>query len=507
MSVFDAFLSYNRRDSDAVARVAEQLRAAGLAVFLDKWYLTPGNSWINELEQKLGQSKCLCVFIGPHGLGNWQQREKNLGLDRQAAKSAYRVIPVILPGNSDPSLGFLSLNTWIDLRKNLDDVAPLVHAIRGEALAETTPDPRALICPYRGLHPFREEDAAFFFGRETFTQQLIEEVHKDNWLAVVGASGSGKSSVVRAGLLPALRKSPKDEVWEILTMVPNDRPLRSLATQFVTTLEPQLTTTDRLLEINKVVDSLEKGSVALRDYVDTLLEKQPGTTRLLLVIDQWEEVYTLCQDPAQRKAFIDLLLEATLQPTLHVAITLRGDFFGRVLAHRPLADRLQGRIANLGPMTPEELEAAVLKPAAAVNLRFEEGLPERILTDVGGEPGNLPLLEFALLNLWEQKKNGILLNSAYTDMDGVQSAMAQRAEQLFMDMESQQDTLRRVFTRLVKPGEGAADTRRRASLNELQGVIHPLIKKLADERLLVTNRDEEADTETVEVSHEALIRG
>jgi hypothetical protein len=152
------------------------------------------------------------VFVGPRGLGPWQQRESYRALDRQTAGPSIRVIPVFLPGTQDPALGFLGLNTWVDLRRGIEDpqlLERLVRAIRGEAPGDpgATSDPRTDICPYRGLLAFREEDAAFFFRREGFVRALVECVATRDLVAVVGASGSGKSSVVRAGLVPALRRS------------------------------------------------------------------------------------------------------------------------------------------------------------------------------------------------------------------------------------------------------------------------------------------------------------
>jgi hypothetical protein len=204
----DVFLSYHWRDHGAVEAVARQLRQDGLTVFLDRWYLVPGRPWPQALEAVLHACHAVAVFLGPHGMGPWRQREKDLALDRQAHDPTFPVIPVLLP-SADPALGFLGLNTWVDLRARLDDprsLAVLVAAVRGEAPGPA-PQERlvatlASICPYRGLRPFREEDMPFFFGREAFTGRLVEVVNQQTLVAVVGASGSGKSSVVRAGLVP-----------------------------------------------------------------------------------------------------------------------------------------------------------------------------------------------------------------------------------------------------------------------------------------------------------------
>lgn len=314
---YDVFLSYNWREYATVEAVARTLRERGLTIFLDRWYLVPGRPWPQALEGTLDTCRAVVVFLGPQGMGPWQQREKDLALDRQARTPDFSVIPVLLPG-ADPALGFLSLNTWVDLRAGLDDPLPLavlMAAVRGEPpgpdLQERLSATLATVCPYRGLRPFREEDAPFFFGREAFTARLAEAVERHTLVAVVGASGSGKSSVVRAGLVPHLRRRDSGRVWDIVTLVPSDRPLHALAAALLPLLEPEMTETDRLVEVGKLAGYLAEGHVTLRDVVARALEKQPGTDRLLLVVDQWEELYTLGREEQVRRRFLDEVLEAT----------------------------------------------------------------------------------------------------------------------------------------------------------------------------------------------------
>ena len=227
----DIFLSYHWRDHAQVEALAQRLREQNLTVFLDRWYLTPGQSWLKELEVRLASCRAVAVCIGQGEMGPWQQREKDLALERQVAAGrrgqSFPVIPVLLPG-AEPPLGFLSQNTWVDFRARVDDpvlLDTLVRAVHGEPPG---PDAEAsvrhtlaTICPYRGLLYFREEDAPFFFGRAETITQLVSAVQSHSLIAVVGASGSGKSSVVRAGLVPELRKS-RDRVWEVATIVPTD---------------------------------------------------------------------------------------------------------------------------------------------------------------------------------------------------------------------------------------------------------------------------------------------
>lgn len=210
---FDVFFSYHWRDHVPVEAVARALIERGLRVFLDRWYLTPGQPWPQALERTLASCHAVAVFLGADGLGPWQQRERDLALDRQGREPGFPVIPVLLT-RTDPALGFLKLNTWVDLSANVADQAAL--EILCAAVHRQSPGPaglqqiaavRAEICPYRGLRPFREEDAEYFCGREAFTEKLTEAVERGSLVAVMGASGSGKSSVVRAGLIPRLRQT------------------------------------------------------------------------------------------------------------------------------------------------------------------------------------------------------------------------------------------------------------------------------------------------------------
>ncbi|CAN5362420.1 hypothetical protein BH24GEM3_BH24GEM3_14890 [soil metagenome] len=504
---FDVFLSYHWADRPVVEPIARVMRDRELKVFLDRWYLAPGRPWPQALEDALGCCAAVAVFVGPHGMGAWQQREYYLALDRQARESEFPVIPVLMPG-SDPALGFLSLNTWIDLRETPNDpvvIEQLINATR--RLSDRVAIPEIAICPYRGLRPFREEDASFFFGREAFTRRVVETVERSSLVAMVGVSGSGKSSVVRAGLVPHLRRGGGGHVWEIATMVPTDRPVHRLAAVLIPRLEPDLDEVERVTQVTQLAERLLAGTVSLREVVERVLEKQPGTDRMLLVVDQWEEIYTLCHDAAVRERFIELMLEVSRRGPLTLVLTTRADFFDDLLEHRALGDALQGAVVNLGPMTREELTQAIEAPAHRVGLSFERGLVERIQNDVSAEPGSLPLLEFVLTELWERRRNGRLVHDAYEAMGGAQGAIAQRAEQEFERLtEAERNALPAIFLQLVRPGEGTGDTRRRAKLSDLGSGAGPVVQRLTDARLLVTGLDATSGEETVEVAHEALIR-
>jgi len=270
-----------------------------------------------------------------------------------------------------------------------------------------------------------------------------------------------------------------------------------------------MSVTDRLIEANKLEKALYDGALSLNDVVSSLINKQPGTDRLLLVVDQWEDIYTLTQDLKARRRFVEEILTASdiENGKLSVVFTLRGDFVANAFEFRQLCDRLQGAQINLGPMTRSELEIAITSPAMKVGIEIEPGLINRLLDDVGEEPGNLPLLEFVLRRLWEHRQGRRLHHNAYEEMGGLQGAIAKRAEEFFQKLtEFEQEIVHQIFLLIVRPGDQGDDTRRRIRFAEIDDESHKLIRKLADERLLTTSSTGLGEDETIEVAHEALIR-
>jgi hypothetical protein len=236
MSAPDIFLSYNRADGQAVVDVRKLLAARSITTFLDHDNLVAGLPWPQALEQGLRQVRGVAIFIGRE-LSGWQKREMWFSLDRQVreekAGRAFPVIPVLLP-DADVTPSFLFANTWIDLRVGLDSVVAaealdsFASAVNSAQLPQGPRHPAA-ICPYRGLQVFREEDAAFFFGRKAFAKQLLEFTLEKELVAVVGPSGSGKSSVVRAGLFPLLRRErPPAHTWDAVCFTPGSEPFHRL---------------------------------------------------------------------------------------------------------------------------------------------------------------------------------------------------------------------------------------------------------------------------------------
>jgi WD40 repeat protein/class 3 adenylate cyclase len=365
-------------------------------------------------------------------------------------------------------------------------------------------------CPYRGLAAFQEADAQFYFGREAFVDALEHAIRARMSVAViVGSSGSGKSSALFAGLLPRLRMSGG---YQFAIFRPGNQPFYALAGALIPLLEPGLSKTDLLAETHNLAERLEIGEVRLTEVMDRIRHDPPSIQRILLVVDQFEELYTLCQEAQLQKAFIDELLSTMQASRGHksgsstILLTLRADFMGQALAHRPFADALQEASLLMGPMNRQELHTAVEKPGEMQGAAFEPGLVERILDDVGDTPGNLPLLEFTLTQLWERQTDGWLTHADYEAMGCVQGALADYADRVYAELEpGEQELARRTLVQLVQPGEGTEDTRRIANRQELGDASWQLIQHMADRRLVVTGRDAEGH-ETAEVVHEALIQ-
>ena len=358
-------------------------------------------------------------------------------------------------------------------------------------------------CPYRGLTAFREADAAFFFGRDEFINRMQTWLRSNPAFTVIlGPSGSGKSSVVYAGLSPCIREN---DHWLITELRPGSDPFKALSGAFQALLEPFRPEPGSTQEVRNKLDPDRF------DLCERVLELGDDSKAVVLILDQFEELYTLCPDVETRRHFLNELLNAVALKNeaghrlCLVLLTLRADFMGQALSYRPFADAIQGACLLLGPMNRDELRAAIQRPAEIQGVAFESGLVDRLLDDVGEEPGNLPLLEFALTLLWERSEHGILSHTAYEEIGRVKGALASYADIVLDDLSAEQrEHARQIFLQLVQPGDGTEDTRRVALKNEFDEAKWSLIQHLTDQRLLVTGRDQ-AGNSYVEVAHEALI--
>ncbi len=386
-------------------------------------------------------------------------------------------------------------------------VAPYVQ---DETLA-ITPFSDALIVPnpYRGLRAFEEGDAGNFFGRESLSQHLITRLTADapyrRFLAVVGPSGSGKSSVVKAGLIPALKQDPR---WFVVEMTPGTTPVENLLAE-LTQIAPR-----PLSALHGANGSSPHAALLPHAVAEVVPEILPNGGDLLLVIDQFEEVFApACQ---QREPFLASLNAMTTDPDsrVQIVITLRADFYDHPLRSATLGPMIRSRTEVVIPLTADEIERAIVEPARRVGVRVEGGLVSVLIKEISQQPGALPLLQYALTELFDRRKGAVLRLEDYYARGGVFGMLARRADEVYAQHPpDSQRGIRQIFLRLVTLGEGTEDTRRRARLTELTSMmpetpqlVRDILEAFVKSRLLTFDNDPETREPTVEIAHEALIR-
>jgi basic membrane lipoprotein Med (substrate-binding protein (PBP1-ABC) superfamily)/DNA-binding SARP family transcriptional activator len=389
----------------------------------------------------------------------------------------------------------------------------LLHDSRLQPRRSSAPSPYPVVTgrqvvagnPFKGLRAFGEDDARDFFGRDQLVADVVRRIGSGaSLLALVGPSGSGKSSAVRAGVIPALRKGAVDgsDRWLTAQMVPGARPFAELEAAL---LRSTLDGPDSLAVQLRGEDGLL--GAALRLLPD-------DSSRLLLVIDQFEELYTLVDDDGTRSAFLDALIPAIDDPHGRVSLllTLRADFYARPLAHPEFGRRMGDGVVNVVPLTTDELEAAAVEPMRRAGCHFEPSVLVALLGDVAGQPGALPVFQYTLTELFERRAGDIITMGSYEQMGGVLGALAQRAEDLFDGLsEADHEVSRQLFLRLVTIGEGDEWGRRRVAAREVLGLdvdvvaLQRVIHAFGDHRLLSFDRDQVTGAPTVEVAHEAIL--
>ena len=433
--------------------------------------------------------------------------------------------PLLQVRSTEITSGFSGAPLWDEARQRVVGMVVIVakpdasgklsetaFAIPTETLQMVCPILRVSeLCPYRGLDAFTEGHAEFFFGREHIIDKLINRLKQDiRFLAVLGPSGSGKSSVVQAGLIPQLRHGAigDSDHWELIVTRPADNPFKQLAAKGFAV-------------------ELQDLTVSVRAW----LTQHPKRTRLVLVFDQFEELLTACPE-ALRQEFVAQLTSLLAAPLpITIVIVMRDDFYNQFARQETLVEwleRSQGPVNVPQTLTLAEVTAIVQKPAEAVGLRFEDGLVEIIVKDAMEaavlptderrvtRSSNLPLLEFTLTQLWERRENGMLMRNAYISIGGVTGGLTQWADRVFYGLENEekQRKARRIFTDLVHIGDesqGLPDSRIRMSLDllcreerEIEEV-HQVVQQLASARLLVTSYNIQSKQETVEIIHDALL--
>ncbi len=518
------FVSYSRVDTVFVQRFARDLQNYGVNVWIDQIGLTAGTpNWDKALRDAVRNSIAFLLIASP------TSRESNyvadeITLARMYAKPIY---PIWALGDQfmDSIPMGMGRTQYIDARQ--DAVYPIAISLTVEAVKGVKPElqlpeptlqkkptlkPHQLANPYKGLESFRSQDRELFFGRTQLIADMVKAIAEfPRFMGVLGASGSGKSSVVMAGLLPTLADGalPGSRAWVYLApFTPSGSPLERMAEVFAREL-PQKT-------LSVVRDELDhptaQGVTRLaRQVVDLNPER-----RVVVYIDQFEELFTLTRSQDEREQFIHLLTTAVDTPDSPVTIilSLRADFYDHALEHPALAALLAEHQKPVTRMSLAELYEAVRAPAAAVGIDFEDGLVSDLVFAVRDEPGTLPLLQFTLAKLYEQRTGGKLTRAAYQAIGEVLGALAQHAETTYAALPSDdhRKSARDLFLKLITPGNSEQETaRRRAKASELdlvdpvqRKIIHAVKEAFVNARLLTTDRIR--DDETLEVSHEALIR-
>ncbi|MFN2142197.1 MAG: LuxR C-terminal-related transcriptional regulator, partial [Candidatus Promineifilaceae bacterium] len=383
-------------------------------------------------------------------------------------------------------------------------------AARSTSVSIALPEPAN---PYKGLKAFEAADSRDFFGREALIEHLIADLEGDQgrFLAVVGPSGSGKSSLVKAGLIPAIWRGalPGSERWFVVEMAPGARPLDELEVALTRVAANQ---SERLHE------QLRRDENGLLRVAGLVLPNDGS--ELVLIIDQFEELFTLVEREEERLYFLHLLQRAVSDPRsrVRVVIALRADFYHRPLQYPEFGELVRGQMETVLPLSAVELERAIVRPAEGAGARFEEGLVPTIIEDVRYQPGGLPLMQYALTELFDRREGLLLTGDAYEAIGGIAGALAGRAESLYRELDPEgQETVRQLFLQLTTVEQSADDgqtaplTRRRVARSELQAVagdaelMDDIIDTYAAYRLLSLDHDPATRRPTVEVAHEAIL--
>jgi len=409
----------------------------------------------------------------------------------------------LLDSSDDRKAAQTLLNYWTTILYRAGEEPPeSTLADFDISLAPELPDS---LCPYVGLDAFRESNEDLFFGRARLVAELIERlrpqtapVSKGRLLAVLGASGSGKSSVARAGVLGALKRGalPGSADWYYFpTLVPGSNPLLNLA---------RLTDS---AEVEKTAEAYSGDGGHLAK-----LAKERFGGKVVLVVDQFEEAFTLCRDEAIRRAFINNLLGLADAGQV-VIFTMRADFESQVARVPEFQTRFEEAVVRITPMGAKELREAIEEPAKKIGLRFEAGVVEALLQDVLGEEAALPLLQFTLLKLWERRERNRMTWEAYRKLGGGRQALARAADEFFDGrIHEEQVTAKRILLKLVRPGEGLEVTSNRVrrvdlyTKAEAHDRIERVLEKFLRARLLKLTKGDTEEDDQIEVAHEALVR-
>jgi energy-coupling factor transporter ATP-binding protein EcfA2 len=531
MSKPKVFISYSHVDEkrwkNRLQKHLKVLERHGSLSFWDDRRIAVGQEWRAEIKAALDSADAAILLISTDFLGsNFINDNEVPAILERRIRDGMRVFPLIVrschwqkvpwleplqarPTDGKPLAQFRGDDVDRILTELVSEIDTLLNKPQPETSAATeTRTSKAAgpadECPYLGLEAFTEDKEHLFFGRDDFADELFAKVKRQNFVALVGPSGCGKSSVVQAGLFSRLQTDAQK--WEKIIFPPREDPFLSLAAGFVWRWQPQANYAVNTNEAKKLAAEL-KDAKRLIEAIHRTVATPDG--RLLLVVDQFEELFTLCGE-SNRRAFLDILLAAKDVAPVTILLTLRADFMGQSQSFSPaFSQLLDESIISHRPLTHADLEAVITGPARYAGLEFEPGLVNLILQEVASHPDSLPLLEYALKEMWRKRQSRMMGHALYEAVGKVEGAISQHADAVLQTLpESEQQLALRALTRLVRVAgeEGEADTRLRLPLGELSEAERTVLQTFVTNRLLVTKRKEGPGAETIEVAHEALIR-
>ncbi|MFQ6024466.1 MAG: toll/interleukin-1 receptor domain-containing protein, partial [Acidiferrobacterales bacterium] len=551
------FLSHAGADTEAARALAERIestpeaQARGLKVWFDKKDLEPGQGWQAQLERALERdSTAFAVYVGSRGVINWVDSEVRVALSRARSDPDYPFIPILSQQCSDSEALPAFARQYqgvIDVEHNSDEFAKFIRAATGQ-------DRRVRVQlvdePFLGLRAFGEKDTHLFFGRDEDADELVERLKRSRLLMAVGDSGAGKSSLVKAGLVPRYRggvlgdqREPRTDatVWHVVETRPRSNPFDSLADSVAAGARTIGRSQDDLRALRKMVRDRKPQEVA-----DALGDGAPEDAKVLVVVDQFEELLTL-SDKTFRAPYIETLLYLAKHDSpaeFRIVLTMRRDYYN--LCHEYselyawLEDRERSAKFSVRRMSDEQLRSCIEQPLALTDVGDTGVFVDRVLADVGDQPGELALLEMALTESWRRRRayDGDMLQ-AYTSIGGTAGALANVADEVFGKLDDVEQALAEAsLIRLVRLGETGGTTRRVATRDEFSDYAWRVLQKLAREdhgRLIYiggmspreraagdveqqgpgdateskdrspTGPDGQQGTETAELSHEALV--
>jgi hypothetical protein len=505
---FDVYVSYRRVDRDAVGAVAKRLKERGLRLFFEEEDLSIGDDFSEATRRSLEQSHACAIFVGPSGEYPWRQESFRAAVEARIKVGGFKLVPILLPGASIPTVDdlppYLAGMQWhrIEGLHDEHDIEQLARVLTTDAPSRLAATTVAEVSPYRGLLPFGEADAPFFFGRDELIQKMVRSLRDGALLAVVGASGVGKTSVVCAGLIPALRRGaiPGAQRWKYIILRPGYDPVRNLL--------------ESVARVSGIALTSDEVKPAPSDLLSRLKMITAGE-RYLLVIDQFEELIINPHDSSEQRVFIETLAHIAANPSMGIAIVLavRSEYIDKFLDLRPLAELIEHNLMFVGSLSESEMRAVIEEPARKAGLALEPGLTELIMKDMAQAPGALPLLQYAMARLWDGRRSGYLTVDAYQHIGGALGAIARNADEFLQQLPDEDvEAAFSILLRLVSVTPEGTVFRRPARISELipagrssEETTRRILERLVDARIVVGSSSEGRDS-VYDLAHEAITR-